>query len=36
VAVAVAVDRAGRAQALRAHGAQLVVADLADLLDPRP
>jgi HAD superfamily hydrolase (TIGR01509 family) len=37
VAVAVGVDRerAGRAQTLRAHGAQLVVSDLVDLLDPR-
>ncbi len=30
----VGVDRAGQADALRAHGADIVVADLADLLDP--
>ena len=35
VAIAVAVDRAGRESSLRAHGAQLVVSDLGELLDPR-
>jgi beta-phosphoglucomutase-like phosphatase (HAD superfamily) len=35
VGIAVAVDRTGRAQTLRAHGAQLVVPDLAGLLDLR-
>jgi len=35
VAVAIGVDRAGRAETLHAHGAQLVVSDLVDLLDPR-
>jgi beta-phosphoglucomutase-like phosphatase (HAD superfamily) len=35
VAVAVAVDRAGRERILRAHGAQLVVSDLGELLDHR-
>ena len=35
VAVAIAVDRAGRTETLRAHGAQMVVADLEELLDPR-
>jgi phosphoglycolate phosphatase-like HAD superfamily hydrolase len=29
----VGVDRLGQAQALREHGADVVVADLADLLD---
>jgi HAD superfamily hydrolase (TIGR01509 family) len=32
----VAVDRAGRAEMLSAHGADLVVADLAALLEPTP
>jgi HAD superfamily hydrolase (TIGR01509 family) len=32
-ALVVGVDRAGRADSLREHGADLVVADLADLLD---
>jgi beta-phosphoglucomutase-like phosphatase (HAD superfamily) len=35
VAIAVAVDRTGRAQTLRAHGAHLVVPDLVALLNPR-
>ena len=35
VAFAVAIDRAGRAEALRDHGAQNVVSDLVELLDPR-
>ena len=35
VAIAVAVDRTGRARTLRAHGAQLVVPDLVALLNPR-
>jgi beta-phosphoglucomutase family hydrolase len=34
-AVVVGVDRAGQADALREHGADLVVTDLAELLDPR-
>jgi beta-phosphoglucomutase-like phosphatase (HAD superfamily) len=33
VALAVAVDRSGRERTLRAHGAQLVVSDLGELLD---
>ncbi len=33
VAVAIAVDRAGRERSLRAHGAQIVVSDLGELLD---
>jgi len=35
VAVAIGVDRAGRAEVLHTHGAQLVVSDLVDLLDTR-
>ena len=35
VAFTIAVDRAGRAEALRDHGAQNVVSDLVELLDPR-
>jgi len=35
VAIAVAVDRTGRAETLRARGAELVVADLGDLLGAR-
>jgi phosphoglycolate phosphatase-like HAD superfamily hydrolase len=31
----VGVDRTGQAEALREHGADLVVSDLAELLDPR-
>jgi beta-phosphoglucomutase family hydrolase len=34
-AVVVGVDRAGQADALREHGADLVVTDLAELLEPR-
>jgi len=30
------VDRVGQAEALRAHGADVVVGDLADLLDSAP
>jgi beta-phosphoglucomutase-like phosphatase (HAD superfamily) len=30
----VGVDRVGQAEALRAHGADVVVGDLADLLEP--
>ena len=33
--VVVGVDRVGQAEALRAHGADLVVKDLAELLEPR-
>jgi len=32
----VGVDRVGQAEALRAHGADVVVGDLADLLDSAP
>lgn len=32
--IVVGVDREGQAEALRAHGADIVVADLAELLDP--
>jgi beta-phosphoglucomutase family hydrolase len=35
-AYVVGVDRAGQAEALRAHGADVVVRDLADLLDAAP
>ena len=35
VAFTVAVDRTGRAETLRDHGAQNVVSDLAELVDPR-
>ena len=34
VAFSIAIERAGRAEALRAHGAQNVVSDLVELLDP--
>ncbi|HWE91400.1 MAG TPA: HAD-IA family hydrolase, partial [Pseudonocardiaceae bacterium] len=33
--VVVGVDRVGQADELRQHGADIVVKDLADLLDPR-
>jgi beta-phosphoglucomutase-like phosphatase (HAD superfamily) len=35
VGFSIAIDRSGRAEALRDHGAQNVVADLVELLDPR-
>lgn len=35
-AIVVGVDRIGQAEALRAHGADVVVGDLAELLDDRP
>jgi beta-phosphoglucomutase-like phosphatase (HAD superfamily) len=35
VAVAIAVDRAGRERSLRAQGARLIVSELGELLDPR-
>jgi hypothetical protein len=35
VAFTIAVDRTGRAETLRDHGAQNVVSDLAELIDPR-
>ena len=35
VAFTIAVDRPGRAETLRDHGAQNVVSDLAELIDPR-
>jgi beta-phosphoglucomutase-like phosphatase (HAD superfamily) len=35
VAFTIAVDRTGRAETLRDHGAQNVVSDLVELIDPR-